>query len=162
MQNTDPLRAAVVAAARQWLATPYRHQARVKGRGVDCVGLIIAAGLEAEVMTWSPEAFAPWAGYGRLPNPTKMRAGLETFLRPLAADEVPSVGDVAFFAWRDGMPMHLGILAEDEIVAPGRLTMIHATSQIGSVVEHGFAGEWPGRVDSYWRYPGIPARKGDA
>lgn len=154
------LRAAVVREARSWLDTPYRHQARVKGRGVDCVGLIIASGVDAGVMTFSTEAFAPWARYGRLPNPVKMREGLEHFLRPLAKDEEPLPGDVAWFAWREGLPMHLGILAEDEVLAEGRLTVIHATSQIGQVVEHGFAGEWPSRVESWWRYPGIRPRKG--
>lgn len=30
----------IVAAARQWLGTPYRHQASVRGVGCDCLGLI--------------------------------------------------------------------------------------------------------------------------
>jgi len=32
--------AAVVAAARGWLGTPYRHQASVRGQGADCLGLV--------------------------------------------------------------------------------------------------------------------------
>ena len=32
--------AAVVAAARRWLGTPYRHQASVRGEGADCLGLV--------------------------------------------------------------------------------------------------------------------------
>lgn len=35
-------RAAVVAEARTWLSTPYHHNARVKGVGVDCGQLPIA------------------------------------------------------------------------------------------------------------------------
>ena len=31
----------VVAAAREWLGTPFHHQARLRGVGVDCVGLVI-------------------------------------------------------------------------------------------------------------------------
>ena len=156
MRNTDSsLSARVVAEARSWIDTPYRHQAMVKARGVDCVGLIIAAGLAARVMAWTPEEFRPWAGYGRLPNPDRMREGLEKFLRPLPEGATLLPGDVAWFAWREGLPMHLGILAEDEVLDLGRLTIIHATSQIGRVVEHGFAGEWPDRVEAWWRYPGI-------
>ena len=34
-------RAAVVAEARSWLRTPYHHEARVKGVGVDCAHLLI-------------------------------------------------------------------------------------------------------------------------
>jgi hypothetical protein len=33
-------RALIVAAARGWLGTPYRHQASVKGEGADCLGLV--------------------------------------------------------------------------------------------------------------------------
>lgn len=36
-----------VAAARSWLGTPYHHMARVKGVGVDCGQLVIAAFNEA-------------------------------------------------------------------------------------------------------------------
>ena len=36
----DEQRAAVVAEARSWLGTPYHHEARVKGAGVDCLTLI--------------------------------------------------------------------------------------------------------------------------
>ena len=34
------MRAAIVAAARGWLGTPYRHQASVRGEGADCLGLV--------------------------------------------------------------------------------------------------------------------------
>jgi cell wall-associated NlpC family hydrolase len=35
-------RAAVVAEAMTWLGTPWRHQGRVKGAGVDCAQFVIA------------------------------------------------------------------------------------------------------------------------
>ena len=31
----------VVAEARRWLGTPWRHQARLRGVGVDCGGLVV-------------------------------------------------------------------------------------------------------------------------
>ena len=37
----------VVEAARSWRGTPYHHMARVKGHGVDCGQLVIAALVEA-------------------------------------------------------------------------------------------------------------------
>lgn len=36
------IRAAVLAEARTWLNTPYHHQGRIKGVGVDCAMLLIA------------------------------------------------------------------------------------------------------------------------
>ena len=32
--------AAIVAEARSWIGTPYRHQTSVKGIGCDCLGLV--------------------------------------------------------------------------------------------------------------------------
>ena len=39
---TDEARAAVIAAAREWLGTPFHHAAQVKGVGVDCVKFLAA------------------------------------------------------------------------------------------------------------------------
>jgi cell wall-associated NlpC family hydrolase len=33
-------RSAIVAEARTWIGTPYRHQASLKGVGCDCLGLV--------------------------------------------------------------------------------------------------------------------------
>lgn len=39
--SPEQMRAAIVAQAYSWLRTPYHHQARIKGAGVDCVWLLI-------------------------------------------------------------------------------------------------------------------------
>jgi hypothetical protein len=38
---------ALIAAGRSWIGTPYHHMARVKGHGVDCGQILIAAHVEA-------------------------------------------------------------------------------------------------------------------
>jgi len=144
----------VVAAARSWISTPYVHQHRTKGVGADCVGLVIAAGLEANVLpTWTEEAWAPHRGYGRAPNPEHMGRAIRQFLEPLDLDpaQLAPPGSVAFIGWRRHLPMHLAIMA----IADDRPTMIHAFAGIGKVVEHGFVDPWPARVISWWRYPGV-------
>lgn len=149
MRNSD-LRAAVLAEARSWIDTPFRHQGAAKGAGVDCAMLTICVGRAVGVLDWTPERWAPFVAYGRLPNPAKMREAMATFLVEIAeAERAP--GDVAWFAWRSGLPMHLAVMAEFE----GRETMIHATQQIGRVVEHGYVPPWTRRIDSWWRYPGL-------
>lgn len=155
MQKSDPVTGrAIVEVARSWLLTPYVHQHRLKGAGVDCVGLVIGVGLEAGILpTWSEEAWAPHQGYGRAPNPEHMTRAIRQFMDPAAVDPRDPAPDgcVGFFGWRQHMPMHLAIMG----TAPdGRRTMIHAFSGVGLVVEHGFDAEWPGRVVSWWRYPG--------
>lgn len=51
----------IVDEARSWVGTPFRHQARIKGLGVDCVGLLVGVGevLGLEVYDQT--------GYGRQP-----------------------------------------------------------------------------------------------
>jgi cell wall-associated NlpC family hydrolase len=147
--------ALLVAAARHWIGTPYVHQHRTRGHAVDCVGLIIGAGLDAGVLPgWSPEAWSRYSRYGRAPNPEHMTRAINEFLCPLDLDPRTPAPDasVAFIGWRDHMPMHLAIMATAE---DGRRTMIHAFAHIGKVVEHGFDAPWPDRVVSWWSYPGI-------
>jgi cell wall-associated NlpC family hydrolase len=43
MRTVAEQRAAVVAEARTWLGTPWRHRGRVKGVAVDCAQLVIKA-----------------------------------------------------------------------------------------------------------------------
>lgn len=47
------MRTRVLAAARDWIGTPYRHQASVKGEGADCLGLV--RGLWREMLGEEPE-----------------------------------------------------------------------------------------------------------
>ena len=63
----DDPRAAVVAEARRWVGTPYRHQASVRGAGADCLGLV--RGVWRALRGAEPVAVPPygpdWAEAGR-------------------------------------------------------------------------------------------------
>ena len=150
--------ARIQAEARTWVGTPYRHQGKVKGRAVDCVGLILGVGHALGFLNISREEWARFASYSRTPNPRKMGEAMELFLDalPIGAAEEPPPGAVGWFGWRDEMPMHLAIIGEFQ----GRRTMIHAFSHAERCVEHGFVSEWPGRVVSWWAYPGTQAAPG--
>lgn len=140
----------VIAEAREWVGTPYVHQAYLKGVGADCVGLIIGVGLAAGVTDWTPERHKPFSRYARTPHPERMRKAISTFLLPVERG-AQRLGDVAWLEWRENLPMHLAILAElDE-----RLTLIHAAGDIGRVVEHDLDALWESRINSWWRYPGL-------
>src|SRR3989338_4143365 len=57
--HATPLtRQAIVAAARSWIGTPYRHQASLKGAGCDCLGLV--RGVWRELYGDEPEAPPPY------------------------------------------------------------------------------------------------------
>jgi NlpC/P60 family putative phage cell wall peptidase len=142
------MRAAIVVEARSWIGTPFIHQAAAKGAGCDCAGLIRGVGAATGAVEVPPAEWKRWAAYGRQPNPPRMRECLETFLTEI---KDPGEGDICWLQWREGIPMHLAFLASMD----GRQTLIHALSDIGRVVEHGFTNEWPDRVHSWWRFPGV-------
>ncbi len=148
----ETLRGLMVEEARTWLGTPFRHQARIKAVGVDCVGLCIGVNIALNALPdWSEEAWRPYAGYGRTPNPDKMTEALNLFMRPVC--DTPRSGDWAFIEWRTGqgrsLPMHMAMLAE----GPNGQTIIHAYEVNKAVVEHGFVSGWPEQVVSWWRAP---------
>lgn len=149
---------AIVAEARKWVGTPYRHQGKLRGLSVDCVGLILGVGANTSLLHIGKAEWAEFAAYSRTPNPRKMGRAMEAFLLPLELEpgELPPPGAIGWFGWRDDMPMHLAIMAEFE----GRPTMIHAFSHVGKCVEHGFVSEWPERVVSWWAYPGTLSAPG--
>lgn len=150
MFKTDARRMAVIAEAREWVGTPYHHQAAVKGVGCDCGGLIRAVGANTALMHFERQEWKRFAAYGRTPNPRQMERVLHHYLVRIPPSRA-RLGDVMWIEWRENLPMHLAILSEHD----GRPTMIHAFADAGAVVEHGFTPEWRARVVSWWRFPGI-------
>lgn len=87
-------RAAVVAEARSWLGTPFHHQGRVKGAGVDCAMLL------AEV--YHRCGLVPYVDPGYYPPDWHLHRDAERYLEKLMphARELagpPEPGDVAVF-----------------------------------------------------------------
>ena len=77
MRGEGGLNDAVLAAARGWLGTPYRHQASVKGVGADCLGLV--RGVWREMVGAEPETLpaytADWAEVGVVIPPLREAFG---------------------------------------------------------------------------------------
>lgn len=146
MDSDHPTRAAIVAAARGWLGTPYRHQASLRHVGCDCLGLV--RGVWREVMGVEPEAvpsYAPdWAE----------AAGVETLAHAaqrhldIVACADAQAGDVVLFRWRAAcVAKHAAILT-----APAM--MIHAHDGI-AVCEVPLSGWWRRRMAFAFRFPGV-------
>lgn len=140
-------RADILTEARRWIGTPFHHQARLIGHGVDCGQLVVGVGVALGLM---PLPGDEWRRYGRKPNPRQMRQQLETFLVELPKDSVPQIGDIMWIGWRPGLPMHLGFLTD----LHGR-GILHAFSNAGRVVETALNENAMSTVDSWWSYRGV-------
>lgn len=141
-----PTRDSIVAAARSWIGTPYRHQASLRGLGCDCLGLV--RGVWREVIGPEPFRVPPytpdWAeAHGR--ETLAEAAGLYlTGIDPAAA----RAGDVVLLRWRAGLPAkHCAILT-------GPASFIHAHDG-AAVAEVALAPWWRRRIAFAFAFPDI-------
>lgn len=127
----------IVAAARACLGTPFRHQGRRAGQGLDCAGLAI------HVARTLGYPVGDVSGYGRDPAPGQLRAALQ---KQPALIEIPrgqeAAGDLVLMRWADH-PQHLGVCAGE--------TLIHAHQPSGKVVEQLLA-PWSRLIVAVYRF----------
>lgn len=121
----------IVDEARTWIGTPYHHQARLRGVGVDCIGLVGGVALALALPgadAWAREA--DLHNYARTPDPALLRdACARYFDRVTNADA--RMGDVLLFAL-DGQPRHFAILVSEY---PRRIVHAYALLAARAVVE---------------------------
>lgn len=141
-----PCPARVVALARGWIGTPYRHQASLKGVGADCLGLI--RGVWRELYGHEPVSPPPYShDWGETSGDDPLWRAAERYLAPSSGERA---GDVLLFRMAPGATAkHLAIRANCGDLAP---TIIHAYSG-RSVIESPFIGSWRRRVVATFRYP---------
>jgi NlpC/P60 family putative phage cell wall peptidase len=138
---------AIVAAARQWIGTPYLHQASCKGAGADCLGLL--RGVWRDVLGAEPET--PPAYSQDWSEPQGEERLWAAALRHLTAKSLPEAapGDVLLFRMRDGaVAKHLGLQVE----VSSSPTFIHAYSGHG-VTESALTPPWARRIVARFGWP---------
>lgn len=126
---------ALVEAARSYIGTPFHHQARAKGVGIDCVGLVVCAARDAGMDVRDTSVYA------REPDGRSLVEALSDQMDRV--DGEAREGDVmAFWVRRPDLPQHLGIRSEHGI--------IHAMMR-RRVAEHRLTGAMLSKLHSVWR-----------
>ena len=146
--STVERRSEIVAAARAWLGTPYRHQASSRNAGADCLGLI--RGIWREVVGPEPErppAYTPdWAearGEEQL-----LAAALRHMTR--VKPEVTGPGDVLLFRMVErGPAKHAAVLVSSGLEGG---TILHAYSG-HKVCETRLTEAWLRRLVAAFQFP---------
>ena len=137
----------IVAAARGWIGTPYRHQAATKGAGTDCLGLL--RGVWREVLGPEPEAVPAYAmDWSEPQGEERLWRAAMRHLIPKERSDI-AAGDVLLFRMRDGsVAKHLGIQGR---IGPDA-SFIHAYSR-HAVVESPLSAPWARRIVARFCFP---------
>jgi len=134
---------AIVAAAREWIGTPWNHQQRLKGIATDCAGIVIGV---AKTLTGFDDSGIP--AYSRQSSNYSLIRFCDAHMQ--RADG-PALGRVAVMRFKDE-PQHMGIFGDYPL---GGLSLIHSYVQSRKVVEHRFDDEWSARVLAVYIIPGV-------
>lgn len=137
------MREDIVFIAKTWLNTPYHHQAKVKGLGVDCAMLVAGVAEELFGKSINTPVYSPeW----HLHNREEVMCNLiEQFgCKQIEYDEAKP-GDIITFKF-GRVNSHMGIL-----VSPNEF--IHARLDIGRVVINQLSGDWLNRLGRTYQFP---------
>lgn len=154
---------AIVASARRWVGTPYRHQGRGPrgpNGGVDCAGLLIRVAVELGI---AEPGYDP-SGYAWETDGSQLRAELSRWAALLASADYPQgiehwrdivqSGDIVVFMVV-GLPQHAAIVSAIDYGVSGMApAIIHASNPVGRVVEHRLDERWARRIWQVWRLRG--------
>ena len=136
----------IVAAARSWIGTPYRHQAAGRGAGCDCLGLI--RGVWRALYGPEPEVLPPYSrDWGNATGSETLLSAACRHLIPLGSVTDARPGDVLVFRMRDkGVAKHAGILSalSDSSLALSRSALFEG---VGHLERDGSASRASGGLD---------------
>lgn len=139
-------RTQIIAEARTWIGTPYRHQASLKGAGADCLGLI--RGVWRGIYGNEPEQPGPytpnWAGEtaSETLRDAARRHLIEIDKRAIQA------GDVILIRMRDAGP------AKHAAIMSGPTSIIHAYDR-HAVAENCLPDAWRRRIAYAFSFPSV-------
>jgi NlpC/P60 family putative phage cell wall peptidase len=127
---------ASIAAARACIGTPFHHQGRRPGIGLDCIGLVVVALQAAGI------AVRDRVDYGRRPDGKSLTEALAA--HGAAPVEEIAAGDVLLFRY-DGQPQHAALATSED-------AMIHSFAPAGKVVETPIGAYWRRRLVGAYRF----------
>ncbi len=131
----------ILAAARQCIGTPFRHQGRLIGFGLDCAGVAVHVARQVGV------GHLDVSGYGRTPASGQLEQSLDgqpCLERIALADR--ATGDLLLMRFASD-PQHLAICAGE--------TIIHAYEATGQCCEHRLSSLWASRIVRVYRFLGV-------
>lgn len=129
----------VINEARTWMGTRFHHQGRLKGVGVDCIGILSGTLQVLNLLKYDN------INYTKDPDSDKLVSICDKYLIKIPIEEAKP-GDVLLMSWRRG-PQHMALLTDQGI--------LHAHIGVKKVVEHVYDDEWKARTVAAYNIPGL-------
>lgn len=140
-------RSDVIAAARAMLGTPFHHQGRLPGIGLDCSGLVSSVARTLGLCRGVPD----WTDYPRRLRGDAFLAALRARLPEVPVAELAPADIPVFWIRPASGAQHCAIYTE-------RDSIIHVHDNAhGGVIEHDLDEGWRRRIVAVFRYPGLEA-----
>jgi len=142
-------RAEIIKYVRSLIGTPFRHQGRLPGVALDCLGVLIVTGWHFGM---KPRSF-DHQGYGRQPDGSTMLEECDKHMQRISKEDIRE-GDVVVMRF-DRDPQHVAVVANHP---DGGLSIIHAYQPPGGggkVVEHRLAPHIYDQIVAAYRLPGV-------
>lgn len=130
----------LIEVARSYLGTPFHHQGRLPGIGLDCAGLVICAHRACGIELRDVE------GYSRYPQHLRMRQYCRENAEEIPVEKALPGDTILFWVARPGLEQHLAMLTDYGIV--------HAVAG-RKVVEAAFTGQWRNQAATAYRVSGV-------
>ena len=135
----------IVDITRQWIGTPYHHQAYLKGVGADCLGLMRGVYIELEGKDPEPPPrYSP--SWGEASDKELLLGAAQRYLKKRKYKQ-PRLGDVLVFRIKNAHS------AKHCAIVSGPNSMIHAVSK-RSVLETDI-GAWSSKIAGVFSFPGV-------
>jgi len=123
----------IVEKAREYIGTPFHHQARKKNVSIDCIGLIVGVGKELY------GEFHDMTGYTREPTPGILFPELDKAFDQINLPDIQK-GDVLCFWMTDERrwAQHVGIVTDRK----GKMGLIHTHAGAKRGVKEIYLNRW--------------------
>ncbi len=128
----------IVAIARGYVGTPFRHQGRIPGLALDCAGVVVcvakAVGVDGDFKE---------VPYGKHPHGSTLQGLCDAHMDRIS---MYGPGDVLLMA-SEAEPQHLAIASD--------IGIIHSYAKARQVVEHALDAVWCSRICGAYRFRGL-------
>jgi hypothetical protein len=145
----------IIAEARSWVGTPWRHSQMTKGAGADCLGFLAGIAYALDYADARRAVRDPkFRAYGRMPDEAMLDEACESYLDPIEKGAARLADLLQMTPPRGIYRQHFGLVSRvDAFDKPTHI--IHCTNAYPRMVtEHGI-GEWWARVKRVYAWRGV-------